>query len=144
MKIIERILAPDLKRLASTYKVLTIFGPRQAGKSTLAKKVFQEYEFINLEDSALSMEAIEDPKGFLINHPSPLIIDEIQRVPSLISQIQANVDKSDKNGQYILTGSYQKEVRKAVAQSLATRTATAYLLPLSHGTNKCRDNTASK
>ena len=77
MKIIERILAPDLKRLASTYKVLTIFGPRQAGKSTLAKKVFQEYEFINLEDSALSMEAIEDPKGFLINHPSPLIIDEI-------------------------------------------------------------------
>ncbi len=131
MKIIERILAPDLKRLASTYKVLTIFGPRQAGKSTLAKKVFQEYEFINLEDSALSMEAIEDPKGFLINHPSPLIIDEIQRVPSLISQIQANVDKSDKNGQYILTGSYQKEVRKAVEQSLATRTSTAYLLPLS-------------
>ena len=131
MKMIDRILASDLKRLSQTYKVLTILGPRQAGKSTLAKLVFPEYEFINLEDSALSSEAKEDPKGFLINHPSPVIIDEIQRVPTLISQIQANVDESDKAGQYILTGSYQKEVRKAVAQSLATRTATAHLLPLS-------------
>ena len=62
MKMIDRILASDLKRLSQTYKILTIFGPRQAGKSTLAKQVFPEYEFTNLEDSALSGEAKEDRK----------------------------------------------------------------------------------
>lgn len=63
MKMIDRILASDLKRLSQTYKVLTIFGPRQAGKYTLAKQIFPEYEFTNLEDSALSSEAKEDRKG---------------------------------------------------------------------------------
>lgn len=130
-RIIERTIGKELSRLASSYKVLTIFGPRQAGKSTLAKHIFNNYGYVNLEDSAFSREAEADPRGFLINHPSPLIIDEIQRVPTLVSQIQANVDESNINGQYILTGSYQRNVRSAVAQSLATRTASLQLLPLS-------------
>lgn len=130
-KIIERLLAPEVKRLSATYKVLTVFGPRQTGKSTLVKNVFPDYDFVNLEDSSLQREAEEDPKGFLINHASPLIIDEIQRVPALVSQIQANVDEKDSKGQYIITGSYQKKVKKTVAQSLATRTATVHLLPFS-------------
>ncbi len=67
----------------------------------------------------------------MINHPAPLIIDKIQRCPALVSQIQANVDEMDEYGRYILTGSYQKEVRKAISQSLATRTAIVHLLPLS-------------
>lgn len=62
MKMIDQILASDLKRLSQTYKVLTIFWPRQAGKYTLAKQIFPEYEFTNLEDSALSSEAKEDRK----------------------------------------------------------------------------------
>ena len=130
-RMIERKIADDLRRLASTYKVLTILGPRQAGKSTIAKTLFRNYGFVNLEDSAIRREAEEDPKGFLINHPAPLIIDEIQRCPALVSQIQANVDEINGYGRYIITGSYQKEVRKAIAQSLATRTAIAHLLPLS-------------
>ncbi len=130
-RLIERKITSELVRLASAYKVLTILGPRQAGKSTLAKSVFKEYGFVNLEDSAIRREAEEDPRGFLINHPAPLIIDEIQRCPSLVSQIQANVDDMDGYGRYIITGSYQKEVRKAIAQSLATRTAIVHLLPLS-------------
>lgn len=130
-RLIGRKIADELKRLASTYKVLTILGPRQAGKSTIAKTIFNDYEYVNLEDSAIRREAEEDPKGFLINHPSPLIIDEIQRCPVLVSQIQANVDEIDGYGLYIITGSYQKEVRKTIAQSLATRTALVYLLPLS-------------
>ena len=130
-RILERKITGELTRLASTYKVLTVLGPRQAGKSTLAKKIFQGYDYVNLEDSALRREAEEDPKGFLINHPAPLIIDEIQRCPSLVSQIQANVDEMEGYGRYVITGSYQKEVQKAIAQSLATRTAVAHLLPLS-------------
>ena len=130
-KIIERAISRELMRLASTYKVITILGPRQAGKSTLVKTLFKYYGFVNLEDSAIRKEAEEDPKGFLINHPAPLIIDEIQRCPALMSQIQANVDKMDGYGKYIITGSYQKEVRKVIAQSLATRTAIVHLLPLS-------------
>ena len=130
-KIIERAISRELMRLASTYKVITILGPRQAGKSTLVKTLFKYYGFVNLEDSAIRKEAEEDPKGFLINHPAPLIIDEIQRCPALMSQIQANVDEMDGYGKYIITGSYQKEVRKVIAQSLATRTAIVHLLPLS-------------
>ncbi len=71
-RMIERKIADDLRRLASTYKVLTILGPRQAGKSTIAKTLFGNYGFVNLEDSAIRREAEEDPKGFLINHPAPL------------------------------------------------------------------------
>ncbi len=97
----------------------------------MAKALFKDYGFVNLEDSAIRREAEADPRGFLINHPSPLIIDEIQRCPSLVSQIQANVDEMDGYGRYIITGSFQKEVRKAIAESLATRTAVAHLLPLS-------------
>ena len=130
-RMIGRKLSDELARLASTYKVITILGPRQAGKSTLAKELFKEYGFVNLEDSAIRREAEEDPRGFLINHPAPLIIDEIQRCPALVSQIQANVDGMEGYGRYIITGSYQKEVRKTIAQSLATRTAVAHLLPLS-------------
>lgn len=130
-RLINRKVSCELSRLASTYKVITILGPRQAGKSTLAKFFFNEYDYVNLEDSALRREAEEDPKGFLINHPAPLIVDEIQRCPSLVSQIQANVDEMDGYGKYIITGSYQKDVHKTIAQSLATRTAIVELLPLS-------------
>ena len=130
-RLIHRSISDEVKRLAATYKVVTILGPRQAGKSTLAKTVFRDYDFVNLEDSALRREAEEDPKGFLINHPAPLIIDEIQRCPFLVSQIQANVDEMDGYGRYIITGSYQKKVRKEISESLATRTAVVHLLPLS-------------
>ena len=97
-RMIGRKLSDELARLASTYKVITILGPRQAGKSTLAKELFKEYGFVNLEDSAIRREAEEDPRGFLINHPAPLIINEIQRCPALVSQIQANVEWKDMAG----------------------------------------------
>lgn len=130
-RLIHRAISDELSRLVSQYKVVTILGPRQAGKSTLAKSLFPDYGYVNLEDSALRREAEADPKGFLINHAAPLIIDEIQRCPALVSQVQANVDETDACGRYIITGSYQPEVRMTIAQSLATRTAVLHLLPLS-------------
>lgn len=132
-RFIERELENELKRLVSLYKVLTVLGPRQAGKSTITKSIFMVlgYEYLNLEDSSVLNQAVEDPKGFLINHPSPLIIDEIQVFPELVSQIQANVDENPEKGQYILTGSYQVKLRDTIAQSLAGRTAIVHMLPLS-------------
>ena len=129
--ILQRTLESQLARQAGTYKVVTILGPRQAGKSTTAAKVFKEYNYVNLEDFSIYQEATEDPKGFLINHPSPLIIDEIQKCPELLGQVQVNADKNDESGQFILTGSAQINLRDSISQSLAGRTAVSVLLPLS-------------
>ena len=84
-RLIHRAISDELSRFASLYKGVTILGPKQTGKSTLAKSLFPDYGYVNLEDPALRREAEADPKGFLINHCAPLIIDEIQRCPALVS-----------------------------------------------------------
>lgn len=129
--ILERTLEKQLIRQSRIYKVLTLMGPRQAGKSTTVLRLFKDYNYVNLEDYSIAREALSDPKGFLVNHPSPLIIDEIQKCPQILGQIQANVDRDNQPGQYILTGSAQLDSRHAVSQSLAGRTAVSTLLPLS-------------
>jgi predicted AAA+ superfamily ATPase len=74
---------------------------------------------------------VEDPKAFFHAYPAPVIIDEVQRVPALLSYIQVLADETDERGQYILTGSHQMDLAAAVSQSLAGRTALLRLLPLS-------------
>ena len=128
---IPRFIEPQLTRLAAQFPVVTITGPRQSGKTTLAQKYFHDYDYVNLEDPEIRSFALEDPKGFLADHPAPLIIDEVQRVPSLLSYIQVFVDRERKMGQYVLTGSHQPELKAEISQSLAGRTGILQLLPLS-------------
>ena len=106
---IPRFIEPQLTRLAAQFPVVTITGPRQSGKTTLAQNYFHDYDYVNLEDPEIRSFALEDPKGFLADHPAPLIIDEVQRVPSLLSYIQVFVDRERKMGQYVLTGSHQPD-----------------------------------
>lgn len=128
---INREIASEMKILLREYPVLTLIGPRQAGKTTLARSVCNEAAYANLEIPETRELAYSDPKAFLAQFSGQVIIDEIQRVPSLLSYIQGIVDAEKTNGRFILTGSHQLELRGAVSQSLAGRTALLHLLPFS-------------
>ena len=117
--------------LMKEYPAVTLFGPRQCGKTTLAKSLFSEFSYANLEDMDARTLAKNDPKEFFTHFPEPVIIDEIQRVPELLSTVQVRIDEKKKKGQYLITGSQQIPLKSTVSQSLAGRTATVHLLPLS-------------
>lgn len=126
-----REIAAHCIQLSKQYPVVTITGPRQAGKTTLARSLFKNYPYINLEEPDIRELVKRDPRAILNKYPTHLIIDEVQRVPELLSYIQAIVDEVGQEGMYILTGSHQLELHEALAQSLAGRTAILELLPLS-------------
>lgn len=129
---IERKLAKILEQALREYPVVTVFGPRQSGKTTLAKMVCRDFEYVTLEDRETRDLAIADYKAFFARHHAPMVIDEIQRVPELASAIQVIVDGDrTRNGQFVLTGSHQTELAAAVDESLAGRTSVLDLLPLS-------------
>ena len=128
---IKRDIETELKTLAGQYPVVTVSGPRQAGKTTLCRIVFPEYNYCNLELPEHRQLAADDPRALLAAFPPPVIIDEIQRVPELLSYIQVITDELDQPGRFILTGSHQLGLHEAVSQSLAGRTALLTLLPLS-------------
>ena len=127
---IKRDIEKYLKTLSKQYPVLTLTGPRQSGKTTLCQMGFPRHLYCSLEDLDTREYAQQDPRGFL-EQSKKMIIDEVQRVPELLSYIQGIVDKKKQHGQFILTGSYQFELTHKVSQSLAGRTALARLLPFS-------------
>ena len=115
----SRTAAGHLKELSRQFPSVTIVGPRQSGKTTLAQAVFPRHDYVSLEDPDVRRHAVEDPRGFFESHPAPLIIDEVQRVPDLLSYLQGIIDRTKKNGQYVLTGSHQPRLKAEVSQSLA-------------------------
>ena len=128
---IKREMQRIARDLWQSYPVLTVTGPRQSGKTTLVKAEFSECEYVNLEQPDVREEALSDARGFLARHPAPVIFDEIQNVPELVSYIQPEVDERGVNSLYVLTGSHQPALQAAVSQSLAGRTGLLELLPLS-------------
>lgn len=136
---IRRAIEAELHQLLQEYPVVTILGPRQAGKTTLAKESLKAYSYANLEDPETREIAQEDPKAFLARHGDRVVVDEVQRVPELLSHIQVRVNEVKGNGQYVLTGSHQLSLREAISQSLAGRTAILNLLPFSMSELKAAD-----
>lgn len=129
---IKRDISEKLISLSKQVPVVTIIGPRQSGKTTLVRECFPEYTYVNLEDPINRMLAKDDYKSFFETYKEPLIIDEVQRVPELLSAIQVIVDSDrENNGRFILTGSHQPYLQEGIAQSLAGRTSIMTLLPLS-------------
>jgi len=128
---IKRDITKELITQLKEYPVVTVLGPRQAGKTTLVQEVLADYEYVNLENPEVRQFAIDDPKAFLKQYKDKVIFDEVQRTPHLLSYIQVIVDESKTNGQFILTGSHQLELKAAITQSLAGRTGILSLLPLS-------------
>lgn len=128
---IARDITEELLESAAEYPVVTVLGPRQSGKTTLAKKTFPDKPYFSMEDPDIRAAAATDPRGFLGDIPDGAILDEIQRLPVLMSYIQGIVDHTDEVGMFILTGSHQPDVQQTVSQTLAGRTALLTLLPLS-------------
>ena len=128
---IERHLISTLQSRAAQYPVVTLTGPRQSGKTTLCRAAFPEKPYSNLERPDIRSFAQHDPAGFLAQFPEGAILDEVQRVPELLSWIQVRVDEHKTAGEFILTGSHQFELTRHISQSLAGRTALLKLLPLS-------------
>lgn len=127
----DRLLQKKLISLSKQYPVVTITGPRQSGKTTLVKATFPRKRYVSLETPDDREYAEADPRGFLKQLAGGAIIDEIQRVPNLLSYIQTLVDEKQKEGLFILTGSQQLLLLDHVTQSLAGRTALLRLYPLS-------------
>ncbi len=128
---IARELRDKAIALSKQYPFVVITGPRQSGKSTLAKSTFPDYRKVSLEDLDNREFARADPRGFISTYPDRTIIDEVQRVPSLLSYLQTHCDDAGREGMYILTGSQNMQLMEAVDQSLAGRTGLLHLLPFS-------------
>ena len=128
---IRREITTVLRRLFEQYPVVTVTGPRQSGKTTLCRETFPGLAYVNLEALDQREFAERDPRGFLTQVGAGAILDEIQRVPSLLSYLQVLVDEQRENGLFVLTGSQRFGLSNAISQSLAGRTALLRLLPFS-------------
>jgi predicted AAA+ superfamily ATPase len=132
MNYLKRELQAKFELALTQYPVVTIMGPRQSGKTTLVKQTLPHLFYVNLEDPVTRQMISEDFRAFFNQHTEGLILDEIQRMPELLSYIQVLVDqKPERTGLFILTGSHQMELHEAISQSLAGRTAILTLFPLS-------------
>lgn len=115
-----------------SFPAIVVTGPRQSGKTTLLRHSWgKTHRFVSLEDPDVRMMAREDPRGFLDYYGSPLIIDEIQYVPELLSYVKTKVDEDRKPGQWLFTGSRNFSLMHGISQSLAGRAAILNLLPFS-------------
>ncbi|MDE6652110.1 MAG: ATP-binding protein [Paramuribaculum sp.] len=128
---IHRIISAKLKDLSTKYPIVTLTGPRQSGKSTLLKNEFCDYTYLSLENPDIKEFALSDPNGFIKTYPDKVIIDEIQKVPNLLSYIQTHTDNVNETGMYLLAGSQNFLLLDSISQSLAGRTAILKLLPFS-------------
>ena len=128
---VQREIIEKIKWMAGKMPVISITGPRQSGKTTLAKMCFPDYEYVNLENPDTLDDAKSDPRLFLSRHTTGLIIDEIQHFPALFSYIQTISDKRNLAGEFILTGSQNFLLSAKISQSLAGRVFITHLLPFS-------------
>ncbi len=128
---IPRTAAALLNEIRTGYPVITLTGPRQSGKTTLARTAFGDKPYVSLETPDEREFAELDPRGFLARFPDGVIIDEVQHVPALLSWLQTDVDASGQMGRFVLTGSQNFSLMANLSQSLAGRSALVQLLPLS-------------
>jgi len=128
----HRGLEKPLQEALKHFPAVLVTGSRQTGKSTLLQYVLKEYTYVTFDDPLMRNLAESDPALFLKTYPAPLIIDEIQYVPSLLPHIKMNIDaERSKYGQYVLTGSQLFSLMKGVSESLAGRIAIFQLYPFS-------------
>jgi predicted AAA+ superfamily ATPase len=128
--IITRNIGSHLQELGQYYPIVSLTGPRQAGKTTLLQDLYPDYTYISLEDPDVRDKAQQDPRSFLKKYNNHVIFDDAQRVPELFSYLQTIVDRDKQVGQFILSGSQNFLLRKNITQSLAGRVGIARLFPL--------------
>lgn len=132
MKYIQRALSSQLTNASKAFPALLLTGPRQSGKTTLLQHLFPKASYVLLEDPDIIDRARSDARGFLDELKTPVILDEIQNIPELLSYIRSRIDSSRKRkGQWLLTGSQEAPLMQGVAESMAGRAAVLQLFPLS-------------
>ncbi|VBB43571.1 AAA family ATPase [uncultured Desulfatiglans sp.] len=128
---IRREAEQIIRSLLRGFPIVTVTGPRQSGKTTLAKTVFADKPYVSLEDPDVRLFAREDTRAFLERFPDGAILDEVQRCPEIFSYLQSLVDADGRMGLYVLTGSQHFGLLSGITQSLAGRTAFVELMPFS-------------
>jgi len=128
---IPRVADDTLRRLAKGFPIVALTGPRQSGKTTLARAVFSDKVYVSLENPEEREFAERDPRQFLQRFNDGAILDEVQRCPALLSWLQGLVDERGRMGEFVLTGSAQFDLISGMTQSLAGRVGRMELLPLS-------------
>lgn len=136
---VKRELETVLRAAAAKYPVISITGPRQSGKTTLARSVFADFTYVLLEETDTARLASEDPRGFFERFRGSLILDEVQKAPDLLSYLQRIVDEPKNRKRFILTGSESLLITDKIAQSLAGRVRRFNLLPFSLAENRMED-----
>lgn len=131
MYTIPRHIEPVIRRRAAQNKALLLTGARQTGKSTLFRHIFDQVNRVTLDDDLLLVQASEDPGLFLFNNPTPLMIDEVQKCPSLFNQMKIRLDDSDQKGLFFLTGSQKFTLMEGISESLSGRISISELGGLS-------------
>ncbi len=125
-----RLIASKLAEILADTPVVCLLGPRQVGKTTLARHYCPQHSYINFDDSSLLATAKQDPSGFIQALPEYVVLDEVQRVPELLPAIKASVDANRKPGRFLLTGSANLLLLPGAQESLAGRMEVVNLLPL--------------
>ncbi len=128
---LARQALPVLKEMAAGFPVLALTGPRQSGKTTLARQCFPEKPYFSFEDIEVRQRFTADPRQFFALLPQGAVLDEVQNSPELFSYLQGVVDERASMGDFILTGSQQFGLLGNITQSLAGRVGLVQLLPLS-------------
>jgi len=131
MKYLRRAIEPILEKRVSSSKCLLLTGARQVGKSTLLLHLFPQYNYVTFDDRRERLQAREEPALFFMNHPAPVIIDEVQKEGSILEEIKIRADRSDARGNFLLTGSQALELMKGTSESLAGRVSVTELCGLS-------------
>lgn len=130
----DRAISEHLRELVALRPVTLLTGARQAGKTSLLRQMFPEFNYVSLDLPTHAQQAEEDGERFLERHPAPLLVDEVQYAPKLLRFIKAVVDSDrDRMGHYLLTGSQKFSLMQGVTESLAGRLSLAELHPLSLG-----------
>ncbi len=125
-----RTLEHTIGQAVASFPAVVVSGPRQSGKTTLLRHLFAgSHRFVTLEDLDVRQQAVEDPRGFLDVYAPPVIVDEIQYVPQLLSYIKTRIDEDRTPGQWLFTGSQVFPLMEGVSQSLAGRVALLQLWP---------------
>lgn len=128
---IRRLIEPVVERRAENSKAILLTGARQVGKSTLFRHLFSNVNQVTFDDDLLLAQASEDPGLFLLNNPAPLMIDEVQKCPSIFNRLKIVLDNTDRHGNFYLTGSQKLQLMEDVSDSLAGRISIVELTGLS-------------
>jgi uncharacterized protein len=144
---IERLILPQALQTLAQFRAVCLTGPRQSGKTTLSKTLFQNKPYVNFENPNVQFEAEQNPQNFLKQYLNGAVFDEVQRVPLIFRYLQEILDNNPQRGQFILTGSNNFLLQEQVSQSLAGRAGYLSLLPLSYAElieAKLTDNNINK